>query len=60
MFQINPLGTQRDGLITDEQGLQNASSDQGDGDPAGMECGHRKRASLLLVGLRPFEFRFRR
>ena len=33
VFQTNPLGTQRDGLITDEQGLQNSSSDQGDGDP---------------------------
>ena len=33
LFQTNPLGTQRDGLITDEQGLQNSSSDQGDGDP---------------------------
>ncbi len=28
VFQTNPLGTQRDGLITDEQGLQNSSSDQ--------------------------------
>ncbi len=33
VFQTNPLGTQRDGLITDEQGPQNSSSDQGDGDP---------------------------
>lgn len=33
VFQINPLGTQRDGLITDEQGLQSGGSDQGDGDP---------------------------
>jgi len=33
LFQINPLGTQRDGLITDERGLQDGSSDQGDGDP---------------------------
>ena len=31
MFQVNPLGTQRDGLITDEG--QNADSDQGDSDP---------------------------
>ena len=30
VFQINPLGTQRDGLITDEQ---QSDSDQGDGDP---------------------------
>src|SRR5215475_6304406 len=30
LFQINPLGTQRDGLITDEQ----QSFDSGDGDPA--------------------------
>jgi Carbohydrate family 9 binding domain-like len=29
VFQVNPLGTQRDGLITDEQ----VSSDIGDGDP---------------------------
>lgn len=33
VFQVNPLGTQRDGLITDEQGLLNGSSDEGDGDP---------------------------
>ena len=30
LFQINPLGTQRDGLITDEQ----QSFSEGDGDPA--------------------------
>lgn len=30
VFQINPLGTQRDGVITDEQ---QSDSDRGDGDP---------------------------
>jgi len=33
LFQINPLGTQRDGLINDEHGLEEGSSDQGEGDP---------------------------
>jgi len=49
MFQVNPLGTQRDALVTDEQGLQNVSSDQGEGDP-GWDGVWTSEARMTSIG----------
>ena len=48
VFQVNPLGTQRDALITEEQRTQNSLEM---GIPDGTGYGLLKHGSLRVVGL---------